>query len=71
MTTIFVNTEVEVEVDLDEISDDELLSELKSRGFMTMPGQIQKLYEAYVLNQHSVVDQLLKDLFYETLGRIA
>lgn len=64
-------TTIEVEVDLSTFDTDELLSEIKSRGIeIPEDGPILELYEAYVLKQEKF-DQLLKNYFYETIGRIA
>ena len=62
---------VEVEVYLSDFDTDDLLDELKSRGVNVPEDErILDLYDAYVLKQERF-DKLLRDYFYETIGRIA
>jgi len=61
----------EVEVDISNFDTDDLLDELKVRGINIPEDQrILDLYEAYTLKQERF-DKLLRDYFYETIGRIA
>lgn len=61
----------EVEVNLSDLDTDDLLHELKSRGtYIPEHQHILDLYEAYTLKQERF-DKLLRDYFYETIGRIA
>ncbi len=65
-------TEVEMDVELSDFEDDDLLEEITSRGLnAASAGNVQEIYDAYILKQPEVVDRLLRDLFYDTLGRIA
>jgi hypothetical protein len=65
----------EVEVDLDEFSNEELLDEIELRGIS--PGNwpdatettdlLNKMYEKVRL--HQPIDEELRDLFWRTIGR--
>ena len=66
----------EVEVDLDEFSDDELLEEIERRNIQTSdlwydPDQtkelINKMYEKVRLKQN--IDEELREFFWCTIGR--
>lgn len=65
---------IEVEVSLDEFDSDDLITELKQRGCMSNDESfnvmelIQDIYDRYKLNQ--TYDERLRDLFYQSLGRI-
>lgn len=68
----YVTTEVEVEIDLGDLDIDDLLAEIKSRGIdIPEDYRIMELYDAYRMNQQEQFDKLLRDYFYDTIGRIA
>lgn len=68
MVTLY--RDVEVEIELGDLDSDDLLDELKSRGIRIPEDErILELYDAYVLKQEKF-DKLLRDYFYETIGRI-
>lgn len=73
MPTIY--QEVEIEVELDDFEDDDLLDECERRGLtfghkVTPATQlIQQIFEAKQLGKP--YENLLNDLFYNTIGRIA
>jgi hypothetical protein len=70
-----IYTEVEVDVDLDEFSDDDLLEEIERRNIQpndwSDPNQTQdliyKMYEKVCLNKN--IDEELRDFFWRTIGR--
>lgn len=72
-TTIskYVEVKVDVDVELSDFESNDLIKELRDRK-IEVPDSItvEKLYNAYVLKQHDRVDELLRELFYETIGRI-
>jgi hypothetical protein len=68
MPTVY--TEVEVDVDLQDFETEDLVEELEARGIQGSHSRLQELHDAYILNRHSEVDALLKQLIYESLGRI-
>jgi len=66
----------EIEVDLDEFSDDELLEELERRNIQPADGWldpdqtrelINKMYEKVRLKQN--IDEELREFFWRTIGR--
>ena len=66
-------TEVEVDVELSDIDTEDLIEELESRGGVTgvvSKDILQEIHDAYILGRAADVDRLLKELFYESLGRI-
>ena len=70
-----IYTEVGVDVDLDEFSDDDLLEEIERRNIQpndwSDPNQTQdliyKMYEKVCLNKN--IDEELRDFFWRTIGR--
>ena len=66
-------TEVEVDVELSEFEDEDLIEELERRG-MNPPSSVSEIigqmHDAYTLKQKQRVDELLRELFYQGLGRI-
>jgi hypothetical protein len=71
-----IYTEVEVDVDLDEFSDDDLLEEIERRNIQgpngwSDPHQTQKLiykmYEKVCLNKN--IDEELREFYWRTIGR--
>lgn len=77
MVTLWKEVEVEVEVDLSDFDTEDLISELEDRNVSwTGPNSstageiIEKLHIAYTLKQTNQIDGLLRDLFYQALGRI-
>lgn len=81
MVSTTINAYVDVDVELSEFDTDDLIEELEIRGItvsdegMTEKSstelQIEELYEAYTLNQKEKFDSLLRNLFYDIIGRIA
>jgi len=77
MTSIYQ----EIEIDLSIIDTCDLIEELESRGEICGHAiidksnplffQIEAIYNAYNLNQDDKTDALLRELFYDTIGRIA
>ena len=72
-----VYQEIGVEVDLDEWTDAELIEEMEDRGFYiskaiaSMPREVYVLYEAYTSKDPVRFEVQLKELFYNSIGRIA
>jgi len=70
-----IYTEVEVDVDLDAFSDDDLIEEIERRNIQpndwSDPNQTQeliyKMYEKVCLNKN--IDEELRDFFWRTIGR--
>jgi len=81
-TTVSKYVDVEIDVELSDFDTEDLIEELEVRG-INVPDedvigqksptnlQIEELYIAYTLKQTDKVDELLRELFYDTLGRIA
>lgn len=68
----YIEKEVEVWVDLDDFSDDELLEEMKSRNLNGNVGAmftIQKMYDYQQMGKD--IQPLLNELYYNTIKRIA
>ena len=72
----YINTDVEVWVDLDQFEDDELIAEINRRGLHGGPGAhgtvaqvINAIYECERLGQDT--QPLMRELYYTALGRIA
>lgn len=67
--------EVDVEVDIDEFSDEELAEELVGRGFVVIEGEVcgdlQTLYDAFTSGRRTDARDILREIFYTHLGRIA
>jgi len=74
---VSVYKEVEVEIDIYDIDTADLIEELERRKIPVMDEnnsvytQLNDLYFAYSMGQQDRVDALLKELFYDTIGRIA
>lgn len=69
MPTIW--TEVEVDVDLEEFSTDELLEELENRdqAFTTdSKSLVQQMFDNQRMNKN--IEPLLKELYWRMLGRV-
>jgi len=70
-----IYTEVEVEVDMDDFSDEDLLEELESRNIQPVGWDnpentkelVYKMYEKKRLNQN--IDEELREFFWRTIGR--
>ncbi len=70
-----IYTEVEVEVDMDDFSDEDLLEELESRNIQpdgwdnpeNTKELVYKMYEKKRLNQN--IDEELREFFWRTIGR--
>jgi hypothetical protein len=70
-----IYTEVEVEVDMDDFSDEDLLEELESRNIQAdgwdnpenTKELVYKMYEKKRLNQN--IDEELREFFWRTIGR--
>lgn len=70
-----IYTEVEVDVDLDDFSDNDLLEEIERRNIQpndwSDPNQTQeliyKMYEKVCLNKN--IDEELREFFWRTIGR--
>lgn len=70
-----IYTEVEVDVDLDDFSDNDLLEEIERRNIQpndwSDPNQTQeliyKMYEKLCLNKN--IDEELREFFWRTIGR--
>jgi len=74
---VSVYKEVEVEIDMYDIDTADLIEELERRKIpvtdkdIPVYTQLNDLYFAYSVGQQDRVDALLKELFYDTIGRIA
>lgn len=76
----YITKTVDVEFDLSDFDDDELLEECKERNlaFDDWRGDdaydakelLKEIHDAYVRQQPVEVDRLLRQLFFEVLGRI-
>jgi len=68
-----VSRYVDIEVDLDEFSDDDLISELKERGCYIPNDSIKELVEVIFEKRRNKKDfeRELDDLIYEIIGRIS
>lgn len=75
MTLVTKYVDVEIDIDLEEFSDEELIDECKDRKIW--PGEnrggtthdlVEILYNQYTSNKD--ITQTLRDLFYTELGRI-
>jgi hypothetical protein len=70
-----IYTEVEVDVDMDDFSDEDLLEELESRNIQPAGWDnpentkelVYKMYEKVRLNQN--IDEELREFFWRTIGR--
>lgn len=66
---------VDVDIYLEDFDDDELITELTARNYIvTEPSDnntVMQLYESYTKKDTAKVDELLKELFNDQLGRIA
>lgn len=70
-----IYTEVEVEVDMDDFSDEDLLEELESRNIQpdgwdnpeNTKELVYKMYEKVRLNQN--IDEELREFFWRAIGR--
>lgn len=70
-------TSVYNEVELDDFATEDLIEELERRAVPVMDkdspvfSKINDIYFAYTMGRQENVDLLLKELFYDTIGRIA
>ena len=63
--------DIEVEVELDEFETEDLIVELESRGHTIVSKEdVQILYDLYTTNKPQF-DVVIKDFFYDNIGRIA
>ena len=72
----YIEKEVEVWVDLDDFTDEELIEEMNSRGLHGGPGShgtvaqvIKAIYEYEALGKD--ITPLMRELYYTALGKIA
>lgn len=75
MTTVTVNTYVDVDVDLSEIETDDLIQELEDRGqvvgtdrYGDKTGQLIKIWE--LRRSGKSYDQELDNYIYDVLGKV-
>ncbi len=72
MATVY--TEVEVDVELSDFDDEDIIEEYDRRDLENRQRSdddvISKLHYAYTQGQKDQVELLMRDLFYEKLGRI-
>jgi hypothetical protein len=69
---------VNCEVDISDIEDNDLIEEIKDRGYAVIGDgdsedthiDLYDLYESYTL-KHGDFDEKLRELFYNHIGRIA
>jgi hypothetical protein len=66
----------DVEPNLSDFSDKEIIKEFVDRGLQSFTKSrihedILELYEAYTFSQAERVDRILRQIFYEEIGRIA
>lgn len=68
-----VSRYVDIEVDLDEFSDDDLISELKERGYYFPTEDVKGLVEKIFENRRNKKDfeRELDDLIYIIISRIS
>lgn len=68
-----VSRYVDIEVDLDEFSDDDLISELKERGYYFSTEDVKGLVEEIFEKRRNKKDfeRELDDLIYLVIGRIS
>lgn len=64
----YKTVDVEVDIDLDDFSDEELLEELESRNITPTPDSIDKLYRKYITLTPEAFNKELKAFFREELG---
>jgi hypothetical protein len=73
MATVY--TEVEVDVSLSDFETDDLIEELESRGKFANSGDneeiIEDMYNLFRAGKRDAIDEHLRTLFYNILGRIA
>lgn len=71
-TTVWIDDEEMTTQDLDDYDDDELIAEIKSRGFKVIsnlpPEPIQALYAAYTTMPPELFRKELKKFFRENLN---
>ena len=71
----YINTDVEVWVDLDQFEDEELVAEMNRRGLSgagthgTVGQVIQTMYEYEAMGKD--IQPLLRELYYTALSKIA
>lgn len=72
-----VNVETTVEVDLDDIDTEELMEALRDRGCEVAgfdrqiePKLLEQLYDAMVLGCRPKVDELVRDIIYQGIGKM-
>lgn len=71
MTIATVYTEVEVDVDLADISTDDLIEELESRGETLNDTNNEQLIEIWQLRRQGLpFDRELDNYIYTTLGKV-
>jgi len=74
--TVSVNTWVEVDIDLDEVDDDDLIEELKSRSLGNQVNlantdeDIAEMFYAFKLGQTNRAVELAKKIAQDHMGRI-
>lgn len=69
-----ITTEVDVDIELRDFDTDDIVEELEARGVQLASDHkqlIRTMYESYQRGDHNTVDNLLRELFVETIGRIA
>lgn len=67
-----VEVDVDIEIDLDEFSDEDLVEEMQRRNLSLAfhNDVVVELYWAYATKNKLLVEEKLKELFYEELGKI-
>ena len=64
--------DIEVEVELDDFDTDDLIIELESRGQTIVTKEdVQILYDLYTAHNKEQFDVVMKQFFYDNLGRVA
>jgi uncharacterized protein with ACT and thioredoxin-like domain len=71
MTSKIVYKEVDIHIDLEDFTDEELLEELKNRGVVcddSITDELSEIYDKKRLGQD--YEKILSDLIYKILGKI-
>ena len=71
--TVNVDVDVDVDIDPSDFDDDDIEAICKDRGIGELldVGFIESLYNAFRQERTDEVNELLRELFYKKLGRIA
>ena len=76
--TKYISTDVDIDIDLEDFSDEELLEEVENRGLDIPSSQTQfqqddilELYNAMIMKlPQETIDLLWRNFFWEKIGRI-